>query len=234
MKNIFLFILLFHTIGIYSQRYDQKWILGYDAVAGQPYGISELNFTNNSLNIAWQNYPINFGTTQTSMYNETGNMLFCTNGVYVYNSNYDTMKNTIGFNPSPYTSSHIQYGLYIPQGVLAIPSPKQDNTYYLFHETVKWTDTTGLTPLELYYSMIDMNGDNGKGEVKAKNIIIIQDTLIQGQLTACKHANGRDWWIVAPAYFGDGYYRCLLTPEGVQNPIFQTTNAVHIRSSYLG
>lgn len=232
MKKYLIVIIILPCL-VFAQRYDQKWLLG-SSYASPEWGMSELTFGNNSLVIDSQNYPISLYATQTCMYDNQGDLMFATNGIHIWNKNMDTMVNGKGLSPSDYTNSMINRGLNIPQGVIALPSPKQNNRYYLFHETVKWTDTTGLTPLELYYSMIDMNGDNGKGEVKAKNTIIIQDTLIQGQLTACKHANGRDWWIVVPTYFGDGYYRCLLTTEGVQNPIFQATNAVHIRSSYLG
>ncbi len=73
-------------------------------------------------------------------------------------------------------------------------------------------------PLHLNLSEIDMDGDNGLGEMmlNKKNLLIVEDTLIQGRITACKHANGRDWWIVAHRYHSDLYYKILLSPESIE------------------
>lgn len=219
MKKYLILIIIFPCL-VFAQRYDQKWLLGRNNLVPE-WGISELTFGNNSLVIDSQNYPISLYATQTCMYDNQGDLMFATNGIVVWNTNMDTMLNGGGLSPSDYTNSMNLKGLNIPQGVISLPSPKQDNTYYLFHETVKWTDTTGDTPLELYYSIIDMNGDNGKGEVKVKNTVILQDTLMIGQMTACKHANGRDWWMLVLPFFGEGYYRFLLSPEGVEGPWLQ-------------
>lgn len=60
-----------------------------------------------------------------------------------------------------------------------------------------------------------MSFNNGNGEVVLKNQIIINDTLPLGQIVACKHANGRDWWIVAQEININGYYVMLLSPAGI-------------------
>jgi WD40 repeat protein len=51
--------------------------------------------------------------------------------------------------------------------------------------------------------------------VLQKNTILINDTLEGGMLTACKHANGRDWWILIKKYVSDKYFRILFTPSGI-------------------
>ena len=49
------------------------------------------------------------------------------------------------------------------------------------------------------------------GVVAVKIILLISDTLDAGQLTAVKHANGTDCWIVLSEYLSDRYYILLLT-----------------------
>ncbi len=42
------------------------------------------------------------------------------------------------------------------------------------------------------------------------------------KLTATRHANGRDWWIITQAQDVDTTYRKLLiTPQGIQGPFLQ-------------
>ncbi|MEO6759674.1 MAG: PKD domain-containing protein [Saprospiraceae bacterium] len=53
------------------------------------------------------------------------------------------------------------------------------------------------------------------GKVLKKNIPLIRDTLCFGKLTATKHANGRDWWIIVPKYNKPTYFIYLLTPQGI-------------------
>ncbi|MCX6291757.1 MAG: T9SS type A sorting domain-containing protein, partial [Bacteroidetes bacterium] len=48
-----------------------------------------------------------------------------------------------------------------------------------------------------------------------KNISIINDTLTLGRITACKHANGRDWWVVVHRANSDQYYKMLITPDTI-------------------
>jgi hypothetical protein len=68
-----------------------------------------------------------------------------------------------------------------------------------------------------------MTKNFGKGEVIEKKSIISADTLKAGELTAVKHANGRDWWIINPGYHVTKMYkRFLLTPTGIESLGFQS------------
>src|SRR4030095_3575322 len=49
--------------------------------------------------------------------------------------------------------------------------------------------------------------------VDKNNIHIIEDTITQGRLTACKHANGRDWWVITHKFYSDIYYKVLVQPD---------------------
>jgi hypothetical protein len=43
--------------------------------------------------------------------------------------------------------------------------------------------------------------------------------FMDGQLTACRHANGRDWWIVMPKLFENAYHILLFTPNGIEKKV---------------
>jgi len=195
--------------------------MGYQSWAGQPYGGINLDFSGGLLNISYQSRPIYFWETNGVICNANGNLLFCSNGIYVANAQFDTMQNGSGLNPSFYTSQYDTLGLSIPQANLVIPIPDQSGRYYLFHETCDDYGASYCT-LYLYYSLIDMTLDSGKGAVTLKNQILINDSLVGGRLTACKHANGRDWWLIAHQFHSNMYYKWLITPYGFLGPFTQS------------
>jgi hypothetical protein len=70
----------------------------------------------------------------------------------------------------------------------------------------------------LYYSIIDLNLNNGLGEVSRKNVKI--NSLWIASINGIKHANGRDWWILMRTTqnnYDDKYYKYLVTPLGIDS-----------------
>jgi hypothetical protein len=76
----------------------------------------------------------------------------------------------------------------------------------------------------LFYTVVNMNGNNGKGVVTTKNQILMGGGLTF-ELEAMKHANGEDWWIVATEMFQNGFYRFLLTKDSITGPFYQQIGA---------
>ncbi len=68
---------------------------------------------------------------------------------------------------------------------------------------------------------MNLNGGLGGVPLGQKNQIAINDTLMPG-MAACKHANGRDWWIIAFKDNSDIVYKFLLSPTGISAPIQQS------------
>ena len=67
-----------------------------------------------------------------------------------------------------------------------------------------------------------MTQDSGRGAVISKNHLIIQEELLSfSRMAACRHANGRDWWLIKNAFSQNIYYTFLLTPDSVQGPFIQ-------------
>lgn len=164
---------------------------------------------------------MNFEAANASMCNAEGELLFYTNGVYVANHLHQPMENGTGLSPTPFTAQWANNGIIFPQAVLALP--QMGNKYLLLHSPID----KRLTPNEhdelifcakQLYSTIDMDGNGGLGVVVEKNRVIIPDTIdVHGKLTAVRHANGRDWWAIIPAYYSNRYYRLLITPDTILN-----------------
>ncbi|MFZ7115838.1 MAG: T9SS type A sorting domain-containing protein [Bacteroidota bacterium] len=218
MKGI-LFLLFIFCGQLFGQGISNRWVFGYSCCAGN-FGATDLDFNSGAVNIVLKQRYMDFYETNGIISDQNGNLLFASNGIYVANALDDTMLNGTGINPSAYTTIMISNGLALPQGNIVIPFPDDSTKYYLFHETIDYLSNINVS-LYLYYSVIDMTLDGGLGAVVQKNTILLTDSLIPGRLTACKHANGRDWWLVVHQYNSGMVYKYLVTPQGISNPVNQ-------------
>lgn len=223
MKTIF-FIILCAPLIITAQNRTNIWELGY-SLSSSP--ACELRYQNGTMDTFGVNRVMTFWNTNASICDTNGNLLFYSNGLTVGNRNYDTLLNAVNFNPGWATDLNETFGMNNCQGVIFLPDPGNDKRYYLFHETGESFYSYGanqVQPLHLSYSVIDLNLDSGMGGIidTLKNKYAIEDTLMWGGLTAVKHANGRDWWVIAHRFWTDKIYKLLLTPQGLLGPYVQT------------
>ncbi|MFQ5447627.1 MAG: hypothetical protein ACE5FF_11910, partial [Saprospiraceae bacterium] len=160
---------------------------------------------------------ISFNLTNTSISNKEGELLFYTNGIVVADATHQVMENGDSLNPGQTAYAWYEYGYIVQQGALILPIPGQDTLYYLFHSHREEGNVQIPLPHSpfFYYTLINMQGNSGKGTVLEKNVVVISDTLAVGKLTAVKHANGRDWWILVPERDRYSYHRLLLTPDSI-------------------
>jgi len=212
-KTILIIACGFHLF-CYSQKRDNTWIMGYASASGRPYGLSLLNFNNGGPDTSYLTAPMEFRHTCAIISDTGGSLLFYTNGAYIADASHDTMLNGSGINPSAFTNLWLD-GLPLAQGAIIIPDPGNSSMYYLFHETGEFPGPFGWQVKDLFYSKVDMALNGGLGAVTQKNQAAISDTLVNGELTAVKHANGRDWWLISHRWYSNIYYRLLITPNGI-------------------
>lgn len=233
MKRIIIIVFLLACNLIYGQGHNHNYLIGYD-FAYPPWGV---NFDKGIIKVDTTNFNViglsrkmRFLGAQSNIANDTGAILFYTNGCWIANALEDTMMNGAGLNPDPYVTQWCAapYALPYPQANIILPFPGDSNKYVLFHHGGSQADPNSQ-PLISYYSVIDMTLDGGLGGVVAgqKNVVLITDTLNIG-FTACKHANGRDWWVVILKGNSNLIYTILLTDQGVQPPYTQSLNVPNV------
>jgi hypothetical protein len=224
MKPLLFFVLLVVSFCLAAQNRTNVWELCYP---WSPTSTKcELRYSNGAMDTSSVYRVMSFVNTNASICDTAGNLLFYTNGIAIGNSNYDTLQNSVDFNPGTLTDFNDPQGMTSCQGALILPDPGNSERYYVFHESGEGFIVSNIfqvQPLHLSYSVVDMTLDGGLGGIidTLKNIHVIEDTLMWGGLTAVKHANGRDWWIVAHRFYTDKYYKLLLTPTGLNGPYEQ-------------
>ncbi|MBP9882700.1 MAG: hypothetical protein KBF32_04820 [Chitinophagales bacterium] len=147
------------------------------------------------------------------------------------------MYNSNNFNPGYATEAHADEGLSAVQAVLILPNPKSDSLYTVVHFSAEHIEGNSQTqPLALRYSVVDISLDNGLGGIlpNKKTISLVNDTLVWGRTTACKHANGFDWWIITHRWNSDLYYKFLLTKDSIYGPFEQQMGSKVIKDDNLG
>ncbi len=215
-KRLVLF--LFSASLAHGQGYNHQWLLGNYYFIQDPKG--RMLIDSNGYSLVNENRKMVFIGTEANISDSNGNLLMSSNGVWIANAIGDTMMNGSGLNPSAFTSNW-PFGQVITHGTLIIPYPDDVDRYLLFHQTGDWLNNVPST--ELDFTTIDMTLDNGLGGVhpNEKNVILIQDTLSWG-ISACKHANGKDWWVVAMKDNSDLIYKILITHTGISTVMTQS------------
>jgi len=203
------------TTTTFAQKHDYIWYLGYDLLDDpdeSEYGTTALDFSNidHPTTTSLPFSKLDFTDTNAGICDEDGNVLFYFNGQDIEDVSFAEMLNGSNINDDP---ANIGYDL--PQGAIVLPWPEHPDHYVMFHNTlgISWF---GWGAYELRYSVIDMNGNDGLGEVVQRRRFLLYEPLTFGQLTATKHANGRDWWLLVNTQDSNLYYRYLLDPSGVR------------------
>lgn len=221
-KIIYILLILHWNVLYAQQGISNLWFAGYYG----GYGETRLDFIAGQPVIDSFPIPMDFNHTLSTISDDQGNLLFYTNGVYIADASHDTMFNGSGINPGAY-ANFVPEGLLIPQGTLILKKPGNDSIYYMFHNTADSYPANEAYSFSLYLSVIDINGNGGLGNVLLKNHVLISDSLNVGKITACRHANGRDWWVICHRANSDKYYKLLVTPYGLPTVSYQNIGLYH-------
>ena len=170
-----------------------------------------------------------------SISDSAGNLLFYSNGQRVWNRLHEVMPNgdsIIGFpllTPA-YAAWIDSFGNSSSNGVVIVPMPGSTHSYYLFSVCNDVFDFSLNNAL--LYSVIDINADGGLGDMILKNVFLDSvQRKFDENVAACRHGNGRDWWIVTHEADTNNFVVWLVTPFGVNGPWIQSVGS---KSAYSG
>ncbi len=209
-----------------AQFYNHQWLIGNQWLQTIPKG--RMIFDSISYQYQTEFRKMAFDGTQGNICDANGNFLMSSNGVWIANANNDTMLNGSGLNPGYFVNSWPN-GLLIPNGNFFVPTPGDTSGFTLFHQTEVDPNSANCS---LYYSTIDINLDLGFGGVVTKNNIVQIDSIGWG-ISACKHANGRDWWFFCIKNYSNVVYKILYSVYSVASIDSQILNAPIINGGIL-
>jgi gliding motility-associated-like protein len=140
-----------------------------------------------------------------------GDLLFYTDGITVWDRQHNIMPNGTGLTGDSSST----------QSAIIVPKPGNTTTYYIF--TVD--DLAG--PNGLRYSEVDMTLNGGNGDItNQKNIELNASTT--EKISAVKHANGIDFWVVTHDWDNNNFLSYRVTAAGVNmTPVTSSVGEIH-------
>ena len=147
-----------------------------------------------------------YGEGMASFSDSLGHLRLYTNGQTLWNANGGVMPN--GDKLLGHTSS--------TESAIIVPWPGDSDKYFVFVVDAEF-GKNGLS-----YSVVDMNLDEGRGDVVEgqKNIILESPSttgaFVCEKVTAIKHANDRDFWLLTRTASGNNVVRYLVDNTGIQ------------------
>ncbi len=252
--KIFILIVLISLVykQLPAQNEDNLWMMGYTSfiTPERPdpdslMGCIFFDFNYDPVRIYRDGEQfMSFQEEMTSMCDSTGSLLFYSNGMFINNRDYEVMEGGDSIAYGEFWERFVDtiypttyQGLRIWQGALSLPYPGHSGEYIMLYEDF---DIHNILINHVYYAIIDINKNNGLGKVIKKDIDLIEqkdefDVIADwGKLTACKHANGRDWWVIVPNTFKNEIYIYLLTPSGINLIRKKEFESYRISKSQLG
>jgi len=154
-----------------------------------------------------------FGCNGVSISDSLGNLLMVSNGRYLLDGQGQMVPGGDSLAPT-------FYGLLHPfsnwqQSSLLLPYGLSPGRFALLNTS----PTTGLnsefsSPNFWFTEVVQQ--PNGALSLLHKNRLVYTDSLEKaGTLTACRHANGRDWWVLAKRKGRETMFTYLLTPDSL-------------------
>lgn len=154
----------------------------------------------------------------TSSISDGCGLLFYTDGDTVWNKNGEMMENgfDIGGKCTDFKRSSTT------QSSLIIRKPGNDSIFYIFT-----TDCVeDLLAEGFRYSIVNMNKNGGLGEVEVKRQLLFNQA--EEKVTAAKHKNGCDVWVISHQFASNKFYSYLLSRNGLNDtPVISYAGQVH-------
>jgi len=223
MKNLFtiyLCILYISTGSLFSQRENENWL----------YGNKKWTFSNNvpsGFNISANNFTSNTRTNAVISDKNTGELLFYTEGVNIYNKLAQTMENggSLYGDLAPPLGYYLSLGNPSAQGTIILPFPGHDSEYYVFSLNGDASSSyVNNARLGMRYSIVDMAANAGLGKVTSKNNVVFSNTMTNA-MTSAISSDGTYYWVVTQKNNGDyAAYKLSSTGLDITSPVISQGN----------
>lgn len=142
----------------------------------------------------------------------SGNLLLMTNGKQIFNKNFDMIGEGL-------------YGHFsCSQPAIIIPKPDEESRYYIV-TTDSYRNLNGDKGLN--YTLVSTSANGYQGNVVDLNVNLIPDGM-DGRLTAVKHANGKDYWLISHRWASNEFCAFRITAAGIDgNYVSSSVGSVH-------
>ena len=206
-RRILCFIFVFWGLSAANAQFGNVWMWDNGL---------KLNFNNDTMIFSPAWFSSGVLEANAVICDSSGTLMYYSNGYAVKDTNLVEMPNGDSLGGS--NQSH--------QGALFIPHPGNPNLTYLFTVDSQRSYYVPGGMGGLTYSVIDKTLNGGAGDVITKRNLLLAP--VKEKLTATRHCNGVDWWIVTHEWNTDAFYSWRLTPNGLDTiPVISNVGVVY-------
>jgi len=194
---LFVTATLINVNGVFAQDINRtnNWIFGVE---------NSLHFSSTGGVTSNSNSSITASEATASISDKNGDLLFYTDGMYVWNRNHQVMENGTSLNGRKSSS----------QPVLIVPNPVNENLYYIFTigsyygELFEGPFGDPAVDHGLNYSVVDFS-ENADGKITDKNVHLLDHTALK--MSAIEKCSDNSYWLTT-----------LSTTDGTKGGIYNT------------
>ncbi len=177
----FIFCFVIYINNLKSQKHDNTWVLGYhgngDGTIPNNIGATFLNFNEKKLTTKFSNISSTcvLGFSNSSFSNDSGNLLFVSDGFAIYDQNLHVIDNGDSINYGVVWQDY--RGALYPDAHHSIffPMPGDDNLVIMIHRTASRAAKTGSIIYDkMNYTLIDKT----QKKVIKKNITFFKNLFL--------------------------------------------------------
>lgn len=182
-----------------AQKQDYVWLFGQDLGSS---GVTGYMFDFNSppMEVTEHHNNLSIASANASISDEDGNLLFFMNGCAVVDRNFEPMPNgdSLGYDIWwEIFTWPCDRGRSGNQDNIILNDPGNNDLYYIIHKPKIYNGPNTSDSIPIWYSVVDMSLNQGNGAVIAKNQVLDNSRIfLSSYLTAIKHDNMTDWWLL--------------------------------------
>ena len=184
------------------------------------HGSTILNFKTNPIGISRFGYALSHGACNVQLFDKNDSLILYSNGSKIFNGKHRLVEGGDSLSYGKDWTNGLFAGNYFgeylisvyPNAMIALPSAKNPNQFYFI--SIFISRDYNLFP-KLIYTLVDMNLNGGRGKVIEKEVLIKNGEFAPA-IEACRHGNGRDWWIITREYGKKNFIIMLLDSSGIK------------------
>src|SRR5688572_30616465 len=220
---IFIIGLIFVVRVAEAQHEGDTWVIGYSYDDDPNWSVMHLDFTKDDMSIHWHfDEKMFMFETASNICDSNGEAILWTNGMQIFGKNGVHIADTIAYEDDEigywnwfYEDEIGPIGFPIHDGAIILPVPGSESAYSVLYHFFRSISDISLGVNQYLEARVIINADSSY-------TLLFQDSLFgeheyySSTISATRHANGRDWWILALEANGNKYFSYLLTPKGIK------------------
>jgi Secretion system C-terminal sorting domain len=214
---------------------DYVWVGGYWSESPNSTRLAFItyDFNQNPTKISNTFRPNDFGIidSNSSICDKDGNLLLYTNGCAIIQADHKAVLGAEQINKGQAATANCISGFgYNTARTLMLPDYQEKEGFTLFHISYNWRPALKT---QLLFSRVVPNAQT-KWKAAFTDSLIMPNVEVDIKQAACRHANGRDWWIVNPLRFEPKAITLLYSKGEIKQQSIQNIDILPVHFNYGG